>query len=75
MVFINRGEKEIDSAQEFKQHFGFSSAPDDKDLDEMDSCLCNMDLEKIFKDNKIEYKTDGGDYYVGQLELVKGDND
>lgn len=75
MVYINRGEKEISSIQEFQKHFGFSADPNNIFGDEMDACLCGMDLDEIFKEKRIEYKTDCGDYYVGQLELVKGDND
>ena len=74
MVIINRGEKEIESASEFKKHFGFLPDGFTSD-DEMDACLCGFDLDTTFKEKRIEYKKDCGDYYIGQLELVKGDND
>jgi len=76
IVVINRGEKEIESPRQFLEHFGFM--PDKQiyyNTVEMDACLCQCDIEETFKQNKIEYKKDCGDYFVGQLELVKGDND
>lgn len=56
------------------EHFGFMP---DKDIHynsiEMDCCLCQCDIEKTFYENGINYKTDAGDYYVGMLDQVKGD--
>ena len=76
IVVINRGEKEIETPRQFEEHFGFSP---DKDIHyntiEMDCCLCQCDIDKTFKENNIEYKKDCGDWYVGELDKVEGDND
>ncbi len=76
IIVINRGEKEITTPQQFIDHFGkillkkahYNSIT-------MDACLCQIDIAEIFKKNKIEYKKDCGDFFVGQLDQVKGDND
>lgn len=72
-VIINRGEKEIGTPREFQNHFGFLpvgryiyTSPN-----EMDSCLCQRDLEKTFKKHKIEYRFIDGDYFVGKLDELK----
>ena len=70
-VVINRGEKEIGTPREFREHFGFD-APLEPYYKEVvpDACLCQVDIEKAFKDNNIPYKFDYMDYYVGDLENV-----
>lgn len=66
-VIINRGEKEIESPNEFKQHFGF--LPKDAENGELDLCMCNCDLDATFIENGIEYGICAfGDYYVGDLD-------
>lgn len=77
MIIINRGEKEITTPRAFEKHFGFMpvSLSENITMEEMDECLCGWDIEESFKNNRVPYKTDAGDYFVGQLELVKGDND
>lgn len=76
-IYINRGEKEIGTPRQFMTHFGFlpTSSPQNVTMEEMDECLCGFDIEEAFKRKKIEYKIDMGDYFVGQLDLVKGDNE
>jgi hypothetical protein len=74
-VIINRGEKEIGTPREFQDHFGFlpdKGVDEDEELD-MDSCLCQCDIDNTFIEKGIEYKRDCGDYYVGQLEFFEED--
>jgi hypothetical protein len=76
IVVINRGEVEIGTPREFETHFGFLPIKEDYyNTLELDYCLCQADLEETFKQKNIAYKKDCGDFYVGQLELVKGDDD
>lgn len=76
IVVINKGEKEIETPRQFLEHFGFMP---DKEIYYksigMDECLCSCDIEKSFKDNSISFKIDFGDYYVGMLEDVVGDDE
>ena len=73
IVVINKGEKEIGTPRQFLEYFGF--IPDISPIINMDECLCNYDIELIFNKNNIAYKKDCGDYYVGMLDDVVGDND
>lgn len=76
IIVINRGEKEITNPRQFIDHFGFMPITNDCcELLEYEFCLCPCNLDKTFIDNGILFKKDCGDYYVGQLELVKGDDD
>lgn len=76
IVVINRGEKEIETPRQFEQHFGFMPEKDFGFNDiQIDACLCQCDLETTFKKNNIEFKTDWGDFYVGMLDEVIGDDD
>jgi hypothetical protein len=76
IVVINRGEKEINTPLQFQEHFGFLP---DKDINyntiEMDYCLCQCDIEETFKTKNIIFKKYCGDFYVGQLDEIVGDND
>ncbi len=76
IIVINRGEKEITTPREFKNHFLIFPVMDEnyKSVD-IDSCLCQIDIDETFNRYGIPFKKDCGDYYVGQLELVKGDDD
>ena len=66
-VIINRGEKEIETPQEFEQYFGF--LPNGYESEDFECCLCNCDLDATFKEKRIEYGTCAmGDYYVGELD-------
>lgn len=73
-VVINRGEKEIETPRQFQEHFGF---PAEKDVHyntvELDICLCQCDIEQTFKEQNIDFKTDGYDYYVGLLDGIEFD--
>jgi len=82
MVVINRGEKEINTPREFKEHFGF--LPKKNELyalnenevfseSELDECLCSADLVKTLRENKVNFRTYLGDVYIVELELVQAD--
>ena len=73
IVVINRGEKEIETPRQFKQHFGFE-APEEEDCNDIniDYCLCQVDVEKALTDNNVPFKKYCGDIYVGDLENVIG---
>ena len=76
IVVINRGEKEIETPRQFLEHFGFEAPKEEyyRTVD-MDCCLCQVDVEKAFTEHNIPFKTDCGDFYVGQLDEVVGDAD
>jgi hypothetical protein len=76
LVIINRGEKEIETPRQFKQHFGFEAPKQEyyNDVD-MDCCLCQVDVEKSLVEHEILFKIDCGDIYVGDLKNVIGDDD
>lgn len=64
IIVINKGEKEITSPREFKEHFGFDVG---EDIEEewMDACLCNYFINEKFIEHKIPFEFDG-DYYIEQ---------
>ena len=70
-IVINRGEINIETPKEFKKHFGFYPITEE-DFNEPDlvGCMCPVYIAKTLKTHNIPYKMCGGDYYVGQLELV-----
>ena len=72
IVVINRGEKEIATPRQFLEHFCFMPTLYEESYKEMDmdSCLCQADLEESFNSHDIPFKTDCMDYYVGQLEFL-----
>lgn len=74
IVVINRGEKEIETPRQFLEHFGFEAPKEEhyRTVD-MDCCLCQVDIEKALTEHNIPFKTDCGDFYVGQLDEVVGD--
>jgi len=76
IVVINRGEKEIETPRQFLEHFGFEAPKEEYYTTvDMDCCLCQVDIEKALTEHNIPFKTDCGDFYVGQLDEVVGDAD
>lgn len=70
-VIINKGEKEIETPKEFKDHFGFEAPREEYyHTVDMDCCLCQVDVEKALTDHNIPFEKDCGDIYVMQ-EPVK----
>ena len=67
IVVINRGEKEIETPRQFLEHFGFEAPKEEcyRSVD-MDSCLCQVDVEKALTLNNISFEIDCGDFYVFQ---------
>jgi hypothetical protein len=76
IIVINKGEKEISTPRQFREHFGFEPAKDDhyEYVDE-ESCLCQCDVKATLENFNIPFKTYCGDYYVGLLDQVIGDED
>jgi len=82
IVVINRGEKEIVTPKEFKEHFGFlpvksslyaleeNEGYSEKELNE---CLCTADIVKTLRENNIQFKSQWGNVYVGELDLIEVD--
>lgn len=67
IVIINKGEKEIETPRQFKEHFGFEAPKEEYySTIEMDYCLCQVDVEKALKENNILFEKDCGDFYVDQ---------
>lgn len=65
IVVINKGEKEIETPRQFKEHFGFMPDIDSHyDSIEMDCCLCQCDIEQTFELNGIAFKKERGDFYL-----------
>jgi len=76
LIVINRGEKEIETPRQFLEHFGFMPKKEfEHGVIELDYCLCQCNYEQALIDNKILFKKDCGDVYVGMLEYVVGDDD
>jgi hypothetical protein len=74
VVIINKGEKEIGTPAQFLEHFEFLPEKwEAHDILEMDCCLCQCDIEETFLVRDIPFKMDCGDFYVGDLDEVKGD--
>jgi len=75
IVVINRGEIEIGTPKEFLTYFGFPPQKNEhyKGMD-VNACLCQCDIEETLIKNKIEFKKDCGDIYVGMLDGVIGDD-
>ena len=71
IIVINKGEKEIETPRQFLEHFGFEGIKESyyKDVD-IDACLCQIDIEKTFKQHEIKYKVDCMEYYVGKLNEI-----
>ena len=71
-VVINRGEKGLGTPRQFLEHFGFMPILYEESYSEMDmdSCLCQADLDETFKQHNIPFKYDCMEYFVGQLELL-----
>ena len=75
-IVINRGELEIETPKQFKDHFKFEPIKNNYyNSIYRNCCLCQIDIEETLKQNNIPFKTDCGDYYVGMLDEVIGDND
>lgn len=68
MVIVNRGEIEIGTVKQFKEHFKVDVLiPDDAyDKIDEDCCLCQIDVEAELKKLGIPYAWDYCDYYVGE---------
>ena len=76
IIVINRGEKEIETPAQFHEHFKFELNAPEGVLDEewKGECLCPFPIGAILKEHGIDFKSDyTGDYYVGQLDLIKED--
>ena len=67
IIVINKGEKEIATPQEFKEHFGFMPKKNwaHNEL-MMDACLCQCDIEGTLTENNISFIVDWGDIYITQ---------
>ncbi len=76
IIVINRGEKEIETPRQFKEHFGFEPIRCEYfQTVEPDACLCQIDIATSLKNGDIPFKKDLGDFFVGQLDQVEGDED
>jgi len=82
MVIVNRGEVEITTPREFKNHFGFEpikaelySLKEDEGYSEkeLDECLCSADILKTLRMKEIPFKSYWGDIYVGELGFIEAD--
>ena len=73
IVVINRGEIEIETPNQFKKHFGFFPKTHKayKNIQLVDMCLCQCDLDETFEEKNIEYVRSHGDYYVGDLDNLE----
>jgi hypothetical protein len=68
IIIINKGEKEIESPEQFEKHFGFLPELDPSYNEMMpDCCLCQCDLESTFKGKNIKYTYNPwGEYNVNE---------
>lgn len=75
ILFINNGEKEIETPKQFREYFGFDALKEKHyNSVEDECCLCQVDLDETFISKNIDYKFVRGDYYVGELNEVKETN-
>lgn len=74
IIVINKGEKEITTPRQFTQYFGYEPQywEETEEID-IDSCLCQVDIEKTLTDKGVLFKMDLGDYYIGMLDEIKED--
>lgn len=64
-IYVNNGEVEIGTPDQFKEHFGFEAIPyDTKDDVWGDCCLCQVNIEATFEKHNIKYEENYGDYDV-----------
>jgi hypothetical protein len=65
IILINGGEKQIQTPIEFLEHFGFMPEifKEYANID-MNSCLCQVDIETSFIENNIFFKKECGVFYV-----------
>jgi hypothetical protein len=71
VIVINKGEKEIQTPREFEEHFKINPGVLDED---MDHCLCHVDIDEILSEHEIPYKLHWGDYYVGMLDQLEDES-
>ena len=71
IIVVNKGEKEIETPRQFLEYFGFEAPMESyyKSV-ELDSCLCQVNIEDALKDHCVTYKKDCENYYVGLIEDV-----
>lgn len=64
-IIINGGDKEIETPAQFLEHFEFMPKmfKEYANID-MNSCLCQVDIETSFIENNIFFKKDCGDFHV-----------
>jgi hypothetical protein len=74
IVVINKGEKEITTPQEFKDHFGFMPITNwaYNEL-MMDACLCQCEIEETLLEHKIPFVSDCGDIYIEEQPNTNAD--
>ena len=70
VIIVKRGVAELHTPQEVQDHFNINLKEyfyEDYAEHHMDSCLCQIDLEYFFEDNKIPYKYEARSewYHVG----------
>jgi hypothetical protein len=65
IIVINNGDKEIETPQQFIDHFGFMPKTNwaYNELI-MDACLCQCDIEQTLIENNIPFVADCGDIYI-----------
>lgn len=71
-IIINRGEKEIQSLNDFLSFFKNHNFPFlDAMTEKTETCLCAIDIEAFLKSKGFSFKTYLEDFYIGQLEDMK----
>lgn len=80
IIVINRGEKNITTPREFKDHFGFLPTKhefyaltenEQFSENELDLCLCYTDIVLTLRKNEVLFKSYLGNIYVGELDFVE----
>ena len=74
IVVINKGEKEITTPKEFKNHFGFMPITNwaYNEL-MMDGCLCQCEIEETLLEHNITFVSDCGDIYIEEQPKTNAD--
>jgi len=73
IIYANIGEIEIETPRQFEAHFDFAPTISHYYSSiALDSCLCQIDIEKSLKGANIPFKRWFGDYYIGEgLDIIK----
>lgn len=68
-IIINNGERELRTANDFKEYFKIDFPIPENAVDAIDGncCLCQIDIQKELKKLGISFEYDGCDYNISSI--------